>query len=76
LPSRANFLLCELPEHLPTAAEFLNACRARGLYLRDVSSMSTRFDARALRVAVKDAATTERMLTIIRDVSADPEIAV
>ena len=44
------------------------ACRERGLFLRDVSSMGTTFDARALRISVKDAGTNERMLNIIGSV--------
>ena len=60
-----------LPEYGPTAADFIAACRARGLYLRDVSAMSPRFDDRTLRIAVKDAATNQRMLEILRAVTAD-----
>ncbi|HEY4303427.1 MAG TPA: histidinol-phosphate transaminase [Gemmatimonadaceae bacterium] len=69
-PSCANFLLCRVRDDGPTAAQLIAACRERGLYLRDVSSMSARFDERTLRIAVKDAATNQRMVQILRDVSA------
>jgi len=69
VPGCANFLLCHLPRVAGTAAELIAACRERGLFLRDVSSMGTTFDARALRISVKDAGTNERMLNIIGSVS-------
>lgn len=69
LPGCANFLLCRLPDHAAPAAELIAACRERDLFLRDVSSMSPRFDDRTLRIAVKDAATNERMLDILRRVT-------
>jgi histidinol-phosphate/aromatic aminotransferase/cobyric acid decarboxylase-like protein len=68
VPGCANFLLCHLPKNAGTAAELIAACCERGLFLRDVSSMGTTFDARALRVTVKDADTNERMLDIIGSV--------
>lgn len=69
LPGVANFLLCFLPEHGPTAADFVQDCRAHGLFLRDVGSMGRNLGRRALRIAVKDAPTTERMLNIIQQVN-------
>jgi histidinol-phosphate/aromatic aminotransferase/cobyric acid decarboxylase-like protein len=42
--------------------------RERGLFLRDPSSMGSGLGTRALRVAVKDAATNQRMLKIIGEV--------
>jgi histidinol-phosphate/aromatic aminotransferase/cobyric acid decarboxylase-like protein len=69
LPGCANFLLCQLPRDAGTAVELIAACRERGLFLRDVSSMGTTFDAHALRITVKDADTNDRMLDIIESVS-------
>ena len=66
VPGCANFLLCYLPETQPTAPAVIAACGRRGLFLRDVSNMGTRFDDRTLRVAVKDARTNAAMLTRLR----------
>lgn len=68
LPGCANFLLCRLPSGVTPAADLMGDCREHGLFLRDVSSMSARFDDRTLRIAVKDAMTNERMIEILRRV--------
>lgn len=61
----ANFLLCRLPEEGPTAANVVDRCRERGLYLRDAGEMGTSLGDHVLRIAVKDAVTQERMLRIL-----------
>lgn len=63
--SRTNFLLVDLPAGGPSAATVVTRCRRHGLYLRDPSSMGDALGPRALRIAVKDAATNERMLRIL-----------
>jgi histidinol-phosphate/aromatic aminotransferase/cobyric acid decarboxylase-like protein len=63
--SVANFLLIEMPPYCGAAKEFVIACRKDGLYLRDVSSMGRNLTSRMIRVAVKSAATNERMLGIM-----------
>jgi histidinol-phosphate/aromatic aminotransferase/cobyric acid decarboxylase-like protein len=68
LPGCANFLLVHLSAEGPTATEWVDACRERGLHLRNAAGMSARFGDHALRVAVKDAATNRRMLKILRSV--------
>ncbi len=65
LPGIANFLLCHLPETGPTAAVLVARCQAQGLFLRDVGVMGQNFGAHALRIAVKDAATNQRMVEIL-----------
>jgi histidinol-phosphate/aromatic aminotransferase/cobyric acid decarboxylase-like protein len=65
LPGVANFLLCELPENGPDAATVVKRCRARGLFLRDAGAMGRGLGKYAVRIAVKDAETNERMLRII-----------
>jgi len=50
----ANFLLCHLPPDGPDAACVVDGCRARGVFLRDFSGLSTQLGRHALRVAVKD----------------------
>ncbi len=66
VPGCANFLLAQLPADQPIAQDVIVRCREQGLFLRDVSSMGTVFDGRAIRVAVKNAATQVRMLDILR----------
>lgn len=61
----ANFLLAHLSPAGPDAATVEAACRRQGLYLRDVSAISPRLGRHALRIAVKDAPTNERMATIL-----------
>ena len=69
LPGIANFLLCHLPAHGPDARTIVQACRARGLFLRDTVRMGAKPGPRVIRIAVKDAATNARMLDILRRVS-------
>ncbi len=66
VPGCANFLLCHLPASQPEAPALAARCRARNLFVRDVSNMGRCFDARTLRLAVKDRKTNLAMLTILR----------
>lgn len=68
LPGIANFLLCHLPVDGPGAAEIVRRCRAYGLFLRDVGAMGSRLGQHALRIAVKDAETNQRMVEILKRV--------
>jgi histidinol-phosphate/aromatic aminotransferase/cobyric acid decarboxylase-like protein len=68
-PAVANFLLCQLPPGSIHAADLVKRCRARNLFLRDVSNMGVR--ANAVRIAVKDGETNRRMVKIIGDVLAE-----
>jgi histidinol-phosphate/aromatic aminotransferase/cobyric acid decarboxylase-like protein len=68
VPSVTNFLLCHVPADGPDAATVITRSRERGLFLRDPSNMGSRLGTRALRVAVKDAATNQRMLKILTEV--------
>jgi histidinol-phosphate/aromatic aminotransferase/cobyric acid decarboxylase-like protein len=65
-PSVANFLLCQVGRHGPDLATLLARCRARDLYLRDVGSMGETVGDRWFRIAVKDQATNQRMIDILR----------
>ncbi|MFL5463475.1 MAG: aminotransferase class I/II-fold pyridoxal phosphate-dependent enzyme [Gemmatimonadaceae bacterium] len=67
VPGSANFLLCHLPPDQPEASALAHACSARKLFVRDVASMGRCFDARVVRVAVKDAATNAAMVNILRE---------
>lgn len=74
LPGIANFLLCHLPDDGPDAPSLVRECRLQGLFLRDVGAMGSRFDGRAVRIAVKDAETNARMLAILRRVVSKREL--
>ena len=63
----ANFLLFYLPDHVVTS-EFLAACRHENLFLRDVSNMGKSLGPNAVRIAVKDAETNNRMVAILEKV--------
>ncbi len=72
LPGIANFLLCHVPEHGPDADTLVRLVRAEGLFMRDAVRMGARLGPRAVRIAVKDAATNTRMLAILRTAIAHP----
>ena len=62
-----NFLLCHLPADRPDAVTIERQCRARGLFIRDVSRIVPRLGPRVIRLAVKDPATQRRMADILTD---------
>lgn len=64
----ANFILFHLDDESEETATILTKCRERGLYLRDASGMGSALGNRAIRIAVKDAATNRCMLAILADV--------
>jgi len=66
VPGSANFLLCHLPASGPDAGTLIRGCQSAGLFLRDVRSMGTGFGTHTFRIAVKDAATNERAVEILR----------
>jgi len=72
VPGVANFLLAFLPPEGPAAAEVVRRCSSRGLFVRDASPMGTCLGDRAIRIAVKDAATNVRIVAILRDAIAEP----
>jgi histidinol-phosphate/aromatic aminotransferase/cobyric acid decarboxylase-like protein/GNAT superfamily N-acetyltransferase len=61
-PSKANFLLCHLPGDGPSASEVVASCREQGLFIRDTTTMGVR---NAIRIAVKDQSTLDRMTEIL-----------
>jgi histidinol-phosphate/aromatic aminotransferase/cobyric acid decarboxylase-like protein len=65
-PGVANFVLCHLPVATPSAAEMVCRCRLHGLYVRDVGSMGQSLGERALRIAVKDAATNTQIIQLLQ----------
>jgi histidinol-phosphate/aromatic aminotransferase/cobyric acid decarboxylase-like protein len=68
LQSKANFVLCSLPENGPDAATVVSKCKEMGLFLRDVSNMGHNFNKHTLRIAIKNKETIIKMLEIITKV--------
>lgn len=67
VPGAANFLLCHLPDHAPTAKEICARTKTTGVYLRDAGTISPSLGERALRIAVKDQSGNERIVAALRD---------
>ena len=65
VPGVANFLLCHLPADGPDAAELVAKARQHNVFLRDVGTMGTTLGVRAVRIAVKDAASNEKVIWAI-----------
>jgi len=61
----ANFILAHLPPDGPDAAIVVMQCRRQNLFLRDAAAMGSQLGSHAVRLAVKDAATNQRMIEII-----------
>jgi len=61
----ANFVLVHMAPHHPTARALVERCRSHGLYVRDAGGMSPSLGDRALRIAVRDRATSQRMVEIL-----------
>ena len=66
VPGVANFVLFHLPAGARAPSEVVQRCRERRLYVRDFPEMAS-LAGSALRVAVKDAETNARMLSILRE---------
>ncbi len=52
---------------MDTAESIVKTCRDRGLFLRNVAGMGSEVGRRAMRMAVKDEETNNRMLDIFRN---------
>ena len=74
IPGSANFLLCQLEERGPDAAAVVQRSRAHGLFLRDAGAMGRGLGGHALRLAVKDAYTNQRMLAILSRIAETPSL--
>jgi histidinol-phosphate/aromatic aminotransferase/cobyric acid decarboxylase-like protein len=65
IPGKANFVLFHLPDHGPDGATVISECQQQGLFIRDASEMGSRMGDRAIRIAIKDTATNQKMLGIL-----------
>ena len=70
IPGVANFLMFHLPPWSCSVECVVKGCRRQGLYLRDLSGIGSALGPHAMRMAVKDADTNQRMLKILGDVLA------
>lgn len=68
LPGRANSVLCIAGDDAPTVAEIVREARARRLFIRDITSMTTQPSGRVFRVAVKDAVSNAAICRILAEV--------
>jgi histidinol-phosphate/aromatic aminotransferase/cobyric acid decarboxylase-like protein len=66
VPGEANFLMFHLDESLPAAEQVINRAREAGVFLRDVTNMGSALGSRALRIAIKDSASNERILRTLQ----------
>ena len=64
-PKYSRVLGSELPLGVGDAASVVSECRLHGLFIRDVSSMGSTIGKHAIRIAVKDAVSNQRMLQIL-----------
>jgi histidinol-phosphate/aromatic aminotransferase/cobyric acid decarboxylase-like protein/N-acyl-L-homoserine lactone synthetase len=64
--SRANFVVVSLPAGGPCASDLVRRCRERGVYLRDLTSLSATFEQRTVRVAVRTADENRRIVDAVR----------
>ncbi|SFX76818.1 pyridoxal phosphate-dependent aminotransferase [Streptomyces atratus] len=58
----ANFLNITLPYDGPSAARLVRECRRHDVYLRDLSPLSPQYEGRTVRVAVRHAAESARIV--------------
>ena len=65
IPGVANYLLCHLPASAPTTQTLIERCREHNLFIRDAATTAPRLGPRAFRIAAKDAATNQRMVSIL-----------
>ncbi|MEE8526451.1 MAG: aminotransferase class I/II-fold pyridoxal phosphate-dependent enzyme, partial [Thermoanaerobaculia bacterium] len=72
VPGVANFVMFHLPAGSRTSARIVIECGRQGLFLRDVSGMGSAIGGHAIRMAVKDGETNQRMLRIFEEVFSQP----
>ena len=67
IPGIANFIMFHVGNDKFSASRIVNECKLKKLYLRDLSGMGTSFEDDAIRMAVKDLNTNNKMIAILRD---------
>jgi len=69
VPSQTNYILCHLPPDGPNSALVVERCKAKGLFLRDAALMGSHIGEHAIRFAVKDAETNQKMMAIFTQIT-------
>ena len=67
IPGIANFIMFHVGNNKFSASRIVNECKLKKLYLRDLSRMGTSFEDDAIRMAVKDLNTNNKMIEILRE---------
>jgi histidinol-phosphate/aromatic aminotransferase/cobyric acid decarboxylase-like protein len=67
VPGEANFLMFHLDASQPAGAQVIERARCGGVFVRDVASMGSDLGLRALRIAIKDRASNERILQTLQE---------
>jgi histidinol-phosphate/aromatic aminotransferase/cobyric acid decarboxylase-like protein len=65
IPGVANFIMFHLPDGAPDGNTVISRCKKQGLFIRDAGEMGRGMGDRAIRIAVKDADSNQRILQII-----------
>jgi len=65
IPGIANFILAHLPSAGPDAATIVKRCRQSNLFLRDAGAMGSQLGSHALRLAIKNRSTNQRIAKIL-----------
>ncbi len=65
VPGIANFILAHLPSEGPDAATIVKRCRQFNLFVRDAGAMGSQLGSHALRIAIKDRPTNQRISKIL-----------
>ena len=65
IPGIANFIMFHVGNDKFSASRIVNECKLKKLYLRDLSGMGTSFEDDAIRMAVKDLNTNNKMIAIL-----------
>ncbi|MEU6682975.1 histidinol-phosphate transaminase [Streptomyces sp. NPDC046832] len=70
--SVANFLTLTLPQGGASAASLVAECRRHGVFLRDLSPLSSSYEGRTVRVAVRDTGENARIVDAYRAALGEP----
>jgi histidinol-phosphate/aromatic aminotransferase/cobyric acid decarboxylase-like protein len=69
LPGVANFILTFLPKKTQhTSASFIEACKEKGVFIRDAQNMGVTLSNNAVRFAIRSKKENTRMLQCVREV--------
>lgn len=71
LPGVANFILTFLPENTHhTSSSFIEACKEKGVFIRDAQNMGVSLGNNSVRFAIRSSEENERILECVKQVLA------